>query len=190
MIKNLTVDDIPQVVKIHKRELPGFLSELGEGFLRKFYEVSLHIPEMFTLIDTEDEQVLGLVSGINSAKGFYMKVISRDIISFVWLFLGNFITHPGNIVKSVKSLTYPGFADDSPEIITIAVKKGYQGKGIGRKLFQESAKEFQKREFKKFRVSTYDKLPANGFYKKMGCSFEKSFEFLGEKMNYYKYEFC
>ncbi|MBI3379689.1 GNAT family N-acetyltransferase [Candidatus Gottesmanbacteria bacterium] len=155
MIKRLSINDISQVVKIHKEELHGFLSELGEGFLTKFYQVSLDIPEMFTLIEKENEQVLGFVSFTTSAKGLYKKVIAKEFLSFVLIFLRYFITHPESIVKSVRILTYPGFKDDSPELITIAVFKVHQGKGIGRKLFMAVVKEFKKKGFRKFKVSAY-----------------------------------
>jgi len=188
MIKKLTYSDIPQVVKIHRDELHGFMSELGEKFLAKFYKVSLDIPEIFTLVEIENEQVLGFVTGTIRVKGLYKEVISRDVFSFIWLSLNNLVTHPQNIVKMAKTLTYPGFVDDIPELLTIAVEKDYRNRGIGKKLFLQTAKEFQKRGFKKFRVSVYDKLPANDFYKKMGCRFEKSFLFQNEKMNYYTYK--
>ena len=187
MIAKIKIDDIPQVVKIHRQELPGFLSELGEDFLKKFYDASLDIPEIFTLVEKENEQVLGFVTGATRVKGLYKEIIFRDVFSFIWLILNNLITHPKNIVKMAKILAYPGFAEDIPEILTIVVSKSHQGKGIGKKLWTEAVKEFQKRGFKKFRVSIYDRLPANEFYKKMGCRFEKSFQFLGEKMNYYLY---
>lgn len=187
MIKRLEEAYIPQVVKIHRGELHGFLPEMGEKTLKKFYEVSLTIPEIFTLVEKENEQILGFATAATSTKGLYKKIISADILSFIYLILNNFVTHPGNIVKAVKTLTYPGFADDIPELLTIAVNKRYQGRGIGTKLFKEIAREFKRPGLKKFRTSVYDKLAANNFYKKMGCQFEKSFTFLGEKMNYYSY---
>ncbi len=187
MIKSLIISDIPQVAKIHKQELSGFLPELGDEFLKKFYSVSLSTPEMFTLVEKKNEQILGFVSGIRSAKGLYHKVILKDLFGFGILFLRYIVTHPEKIVKMLKILTYPGFAMDSPELLTIAVKKEYQKQGIGKKLFHEVAKEFQKREIKRFKISVYDRLPANGFYKKIGCKFNSSFEFLGEKMNYYSF---
>lgn len=187
MIKEVTSEDIPQVAKIHKQELPGFLSELGEDFLKKFYEVSLDIPEMFTLVDIENEQVLGFITGTTKVKGLYKRVLLKDITSFIFLFSNNLFTHPQNIVKMAKTLSYPGFADDVPELLTIAVEKDCRNRGIGKKLFLQTAKEFQKRGYQKFRVSVYERLPANEFYKKIGCRFERSFLFQNEKMNYYSY---
>lgn len=185
MLEKLKIEDIPHVVEIHRSELHGFLSDLGEGFLTKFYEVSLDIPEIFTLVEVENEQILGFVTATTRVKGLYKKVIFKNPFVFAVLFLSNFITHPINIVKSVKSLIYPGFADDIPELLTIAVKKEYQNKGIGTKLFTETAKEFQRRGFRKFQVSTYETLSANSFYKKMGCKYERSFDFLDKKMKSY-----
>lgn len=188
MIKQLSLSDVYQVACLHKQELSGFLPELGEAFLEKFYKVSLSLPEIFTLVEIENEQILGFVTGCTRTKGLYKKIIFKDIIGFATVFLNYFITHPGNLVKMVKILTYPGFTDDSPELLTIAIIGHRQRKGIGTKLFNGCVKEFRKRGIKKFRISVYDRLTANDFYKKIGCRFEKSFEFLEEKMNYYGYE--
>ena len=188
MIKKLTIEDIPQVVKIHKQELPGFLPQLGEGFLKKFYKITLTLPEIFTLVEKENEQILGFATGCVRTKGLYKKIIFRDLIGFAILLLSYFITHPKNLVKMVKTLTYTGFSNDSPELLTIAVIGCHQKKGIGTKLFQSCVAEFQKKGVKKFRVSFYDRLTAGKFYEKVGCKFENSFFFLREKMNYYCYE--
>ncbi len=187
MIKNLSVSDVQHVAKIHRRELSGFLSELGERFLQHFYKESLHIPEMFTLVEIENDQILGIVSGITSVKGLYKKIIFRDIIGFGIVFLSYFITHPIQIVKMVQTLSYPGFEEDIPELLIIAVSREYQKKGIGKKLFHAVVEEFKNRKIKRFKISVYDRLPANGFYKKIGCKFDSSFDFLGEKMNYYTF---
>lgn len=188
MIKPLVYSDIGQIVKIHREELSGFLAELGEKFLTKFHEASLDIPEIFTLVEIENDQVLGIASGITRVRGLYFKLLSKAPLSFIWLMLDNFITHPKNIVKALRTITYPGLSDNIPELFIMAVKRNYQRKGIGKKLFRETYMEFKKRGFNKFRICTYDKLSANIFYKKIGCEFEKSFYFLGEKMNYYTYE--
>lgn len=187
MICKLELADISQVVKIHRQELSGFLSELGEEFLKKFYKASLNIPEIFTFVEKKNEQVLGFVSGVTSPKGLYKKIFFKDIFPFTQMILGIFITHPLKIVKMAKILTYPGFSSGSPELITIAVEKKHQRRGIGKKLFLKTAQEFEKRKIKKFHIGVYSRLPANAFYRKTGCRFCYTFNFLGEKMNYYAY---
>lgn len=188
MIRGLEIKDIPQVAVIHMRELSGFLPELGEKFLQAFYRTSLDIPEMFTYVESQNEQVYGFTTGINTAGGLYKKIILKDVFLFIPLFLSYLFTHPSGAVKIIKTLAYPGFADNSPELLTIAVKKNHQGRGIGKKLFMQVAREFKIRNIEEFKISVYDRLTANRFYLKIGCRFDRSFEFLGEKMNYYKYE--
>lgn len=186
-IKKLSKEDINQVTRIHKEELPGFLSELGEGFLKKFYRQSLYIPELFTFVVKENEQILGFVTGITATKGLYKKIILRDSLGFGVIFLRYLITHLDKIFKIFQTITYPGFSHDTPELLTIAVIKKQQRRGLGRKLFGKAVDEFRKRGIKNLKISAYARLPANGFYKKMGCKRQSSFMFLGERMNYYRY---
>lgn len=188
MIKEFTINDITQVAHIHKTELSGFLPELGIAFLEKFYKGSITIPEMFTFVEKENDHIVGFATGITTAKGLYKKIISKDAGGFIFLFLSNIIVHPENLIRMVKTLLYPGFSQDSPELLTIAIIGSYQKRGIGRKLFHKIAREFHKRGVKKFKVSVYDTLPANGFYPAVGCTFDRSFEFMGSRMNYYEYE--
>lgn len=187
-MKRLEIHDIDQVARLHSEELPGFLSELGEGFLKKFYKSSLSIPEMFTIVEAQNGQVLGFVTGAVRTKSLNKKIIFKDMAGFGISLLRYFITHPSGIFRIFKIFTYPGFSDDGPEILTIAVAKKWQGKGIGRKLFQEIAREFQKKGIRSFRISVYERLPANEFYKKIGLRLEKQFDFMGKKMNYYRYD--
>lgn len=187
MIEKLTEKDIKEVAGIHKTELSGFLSELGLGFLEKFYKATLSIPEIFTFVEKENDQVLGFTTGITSTNGLYKKVIYSDIPSFFLLFLKYFITHPQNIIKTVQLLAYPGFSDQGPELLVIAIDKTHQRRGIGGKLFHKVITEFQKKGIKRFKVSVYDKLSANKFYQKMGCRKVQTFLFLAEPMNYYQF---
>lgn len=188
MITQLIQQDVKHVALIHKNELSGFLPELGISFLEKFYKESLTIPEIFTFVQKENDHILGFATGITSTKGLFIKVIHRDIIGFIFLLLSNVVTHPGNLILMLKILLYPGFSNDVPELLTIAVIGSSQRRGIGKKLFHKIALEFHKRGFHSFKVSVYDRLPANGFYKKIGANFDSSFEFMGSKMNYYRFQ--
>lgn len=188
MIKDLKLPDIPLAARLHYQTLDGLLSQLGLTFLEKYYTCSLLIPQMWTIVEKKNDHIIGLVSATTKVKGLNKRIILKDIRGFIVLFLNIFITHPQLIIKTIKTFTYPGFSGDIPELLTMIVDKKYQKKGIGRKLFDKCAEEFKKRGIKKFRISAYDKLPANGFYLHLGCRKEKDFQFLGEKMNYYTYE--
>ena len=186
MIRQISAKDIRQVVELHKNELSGFLSELGIPFLKKFYKVSFDIPEMFTYVEENNGHILGFTSGISRTKGLYKKIIFKNIFYLIVPLLSYFIVHPLKVIKMLKILSYPAFSEDIPELLTLVVKKEEQNRGIGRKLFQAVSEEFEKRRIKEFYVSAYERLLANGFYRKIGCRLDRSFNFLGEKMNYYK----
>ncbi len=187
-IQALTPKTINRVAEIHYHELPGFLSEIGEEFLRKFYKISLKIPEMFTIIAIRDEEILGFSSASVSTEGFNKKILLKAPFSFGWLMLKRFIVKPSLFIKAIRVFFYPGFTHDNPELFSIATDKNYRRTGIGKMLFDGTINEFKKREVNKFLIGVYEKLPANNFYKKIGCSLYDSFDFLGEKMNYYIYE--
>jgi len=186
-IEPLIIKDVSQVAVIHWRELQGFLPSLGKQFLSHFYRKSMGLSGMFTFVAKEEEGVVGFVTSVESPKGLYGRILSIDPFGFLLLVVKHLIFYPLSIVKMIKILSYPGFSHDEPELLTIAVDSRYQGKGIGRKLFAQVVKEFKNRKINKFKISVYDKLAANGFYYKIGCRLDSSFEFLGETMNYYEY---
>ncbi len=188
MIRKLTFEDIDQVALIHQRELTGFLSEIGVDFLRKFYQASLSNEEMFTLVEEKREEIRGFVCATINTANLYKKILRKDLFGFTIFFIKLLLTSPSKIIKIVKMLNYPGFSSSDPELLAIAVAKNFQKQGIGKKLFKATIKEFQKKRVKSFKVSVYDRLPANGFYLKMGCRKIISFPFLSEKMNYYIYK--
>ena len=187
MIKNLEDDYIEQVAGIHKGELTGFLPELGIEFLVLFYKTSLELPEMFTFVEEEKGRVAGFVSGGTDAGGLNRRVLLSHPLQFGIILLKYIITHPEKINKFIRLVKYPGFKGGNAELLTLAVLENRRLKGIGRGLFNKTADEFEKRGVNKFKISAYAKLPANRFYKKMGCKLISSFEFLGEEMNYYEF---
>jgi ribosomal protein S18 acetylase RimI-like enzyme len=185
MIRKLQKEDIPAIAKIHKEYLPGFLSELGIDFLKLFYQATLDIPELYTLVEMDNEQIQGFVSVTTRPGGLFKSVLKKDYLRFIFTLSKIFITQPVKLVKTFRTFAYPGFKDDIPELTTIVVVKEAQKKGLGRKLFKEATEYLTGKGAEFFRISVYDRLPANKFYLKIGCRFEKSFPYMGEKMNYY-----
>ncbi len=186
-IRAMTIHDAPEAARIHVQELAGFISQLKQAFLFRFYSQTLQIPEIFTFVCIENSTVVGFLSGTERVKGMLSLVIFKDPVWFVLFFLKYFITHPLQIVTAIQTLMYPGFSGNEPELLTLAVDERHRGKGIGKKLFLACAKEFAKRGYSSFLISAYDRLPANGFYKRMGCTLIRTFSFHGERMNYYRY---
>ena len=188
MIQKLRYQDIDQIVKLYRNELPGLMTEMGEAFLKKYYKVSLLIPDMWTYVEKQDEQILGLVSGIRSVNGLYKKIFFQDFFGFTFIFMSILITQPRLIVKIVKMMDYPGFTSDIPELLTIVVDNRYRRKGIGRKLFKRMVSEFKKNGIKEFRITAHANLPSLGFYQRVRCKKESSFNITGDELYYYKYK--
>src|SRR3989344_7263509 len=121
MIRKLSEFDIQQVAKLHKRELSGFLPELGKEFLNLFYKTSAEMPEMFTFVQEEKGNVLGFVSGITDARGLNKKILLRRPLRFVFILLRYLIVHPQKTAKFFRILTYPGFSKGGAELLSLAV---------------------------------------------------------------------
>lgn len=188
MIYPLIQSDISSVASIHRKELPGFLSKLGEDFLKEFYKTSLSIPVFFTFVYKRDGKITGFATGVETTEGLLKKMITKNPRGIGGALLLAFIRRPYLIREVIKTLRYPGFAYVGPELLSIAVDSKFQRKGTGREMFQSVAREFSRRKVKSFKISIYDGMSANDFYKKMGCTFENSFRFMGKKMNYYEFK--
>ena len=188
MIRRIESGDIGKVAVMHRVELSGFLPELGQKFLEMFYKSSLKVPEMFTFVDCEGGKVTGFVSGVTAARELNKRIIFEQPVQFGFILLKYLITHPYSAGKFIKILSYPGFKEPGAELLTLAVDKDRRLRGIGRKLFERIVAEFKKRGINKFKISAYARLDANKFYEKMDCRLLSSFDFLGEKMNYFEYK--
>lgn len=186
-MRAMVKDDVLQVAQIHEKELAGFVSQFKHRFLSHFYENTLEVPDMFTFVLAVKGRTVGFVSGTTRVKGMLLAVISKDPLWYILFFMRYFITHPDKIITAIQTLLYPGFSSDEPELLSFAVDKDHRGMGFGKELFRVCAKEFSKRGYRSFLISAYDRLPANGFYTRMGCELIRSFPFHGERMNYYRY---
>lgn len=184
----MKAEDAKQAAKLHATELPGFLPELGTYFLKQFYLNFLKIPGILAFVSEEKGRLNGFICGIEEVKDLNRKTLAADPWPFVLSLLPPIILNPSRIIKLLKLLAYPGFSEHGPELLSLAVAGKFQRQGIGSRLFKRLAKEFRERKIKQFRVSVYDKLPANVFYEKMGCRMTDTFYFLGERMNYYRKE--
>lgn len=186
-VRLLQPADVPSIASLHTGSLTGFLSSLGAIFLGKFYAVAFFQQDIFTFVAVEQKNIVGFVTCAQKINGLLRRVIFYNPLWFIFFFLKYFLRHPFQIIPAIQTLMYPGFLGDEPELLSFAVEKNQRGKGIGKKLFFACAEEFRRRGYTSFLISAYDRLPANGFYEKMGCRLIRSFEFHGEKMNYYRY---
>lgn len=187
LIRLLREEDVSIIALLHRHSLQGFLPTLGRAFLERFYSVLFSQPDMFTFVAVERKNIVGFVTCSQGVNGLLRRVILQDLLWFASFFLKYFSVHPKEIIPAIQTIMYPGFSGDEPELLSLAVNKDHRGKGIGRKLFLACSGEFRRRGHTSFLISAYDRLPANGFYIRMGCTLIRTFSFHSERMNYYRY---
>ena len=166
--------DAVHIARIHLREInQGFLSQLGLKFLSKLYEAMILSKNSFVVIAKENNQIIGFISGSVNARKFYKYFFKKYFFQIFFILLLK-IT---NFKKIFETLKYSQENQDLPqaELLSIAVVKKYQGRGVAQKLFEKFFKEMQKLKVKKFKVVVSENLTsAIGFYAKMGFKYHSS----------------
>lgn len=163
-----------QIAQIHQQEIKtGFLSSLGQSFLKKLYQAIIESDNSFCTVAEIDGQIIGFIAGsanVNHLYRYFLKKYS----------LGAFITLLPKIFnlrairKILESLLYPKKEKKLPkaELLTIAIKNKYQGQGVAGLMFKKFVEEMKNREIKTFKVVVGEILPrAISFYEKMGFQF-------------------
>jgi len=177
--------DAIQIAAIHKKEIKqGFLSSLPLAFLEKLYICI--IENDFCIVAIENSQVVGFVAGTKNIGKLYSYFLKRYFIYSVIILLPKIL----NIKKIFETLFYPKKEDIEPELLTIAVKSDFQGKGLARQMFEAFVSEMKKRDVKVFKVLVGEDLkPAISFYESSGFKFVKETQVhKGQKSRIYIYQ--
>ena len=166
--------DALAVAKIHKIEISqGFLSSLPLAFLEKLYLAMITFEGGVCVVAKENNQVIGFIAGTASVKSFYLFFLKKHSFQATCiLFLKIFSI--SQLKKIFETLFYPARNHHLPEaeLLTMAVTKGSQGKGIASQMFTEFVGHMKNRGVKEFKVLVGDQLQsAIRFYEKSGFVF-------------------
>ena len=169
--------DALAVAKIHKTEIgKGFLSSLPMAFLEKLYVAIIESEGGVCVVAKENNQVVGFITGTASVKSFYAFFLKRySVQATCILFLKVF--NVSQLKKIFETLFYPVKEKSLPpaELLTMAVVKEFQGKGIASQLFLEFVQAMKKKNVTEFKVLVGEELlPAIRFYEKAGFVFLKN----------------
>jgi len=176
--------DALSIAKIHKTEISeGFLSSLPVLFLEKLY-LSVIIND-FCVLAKENNEVVGFIAGTSDIKKLYSYFAKKYFFYSIFLLLPKIF----NIKKIFESVFYIKKEEIRPELLTMAVKKDFQGQGVSKKMFEIFVSEMKKRGVKTFKVVVGEQLkPAINFYEKKGFKFLKEIEIhKGQKSRIYIY---
>jgi len=165
--------DIPAVAKLHREYIGwGFLSLLGERILTLIYRSLNEFPGGAVIVATEDGKVTGFVAGLLHLGQFYAYLLRKHSLrlsSLLFLKLLN----PGTVKKIAEIVLYgvktsPDLPE--PELLSIVVEAGHQGKGTAGLLFEELRVWLEKKGVDQFKTTVgYQNERSSRFFEKMGC---------------------
>jgi len=182
--------DCSKVAKIHFQEIKsGFLNQLGEKFLGYFYEAMVDSSNAFLAVAEDSGSIVGFVSGSTNLNKFYKEFVKKYTLRSLFVFLKR-IFNIGIFKKAFETMKYSRKKEDLPELLSIAISREFQGRGIGQILLERFISEMKKRSINKFKVIVGENLVgANKFYKKNGFEFHsKNYVHKNKPSNIYIYK--
>lgn len=190
-IRPMTPRDALPVARLHRDGIAtGFLSSLGETFLRQLYAALPGCPAGFGYVCVNgDNAVQGfIVCAEDTGQVYKQTMVSRGAAMAVTL-LPRVARHPSVIRHLWETLRYPSEAGahlPPAEILSIVVCKEARGQSIGRRLVRAAIEEFRRRGIEHIKVAAGAENEApNAFYRK--CGFRRALQRLhhGQTMNVY-----
>ncbi|MCP6726782.1 MAG: GNAT family N-acetyltransferase [Patescibacteria group bacterium] len=176
--------EVQDIARIHKEEIQtGFLSSLPLAFLQTLYEQIIASDSAFCVIATKEDKVVGFVAGVTNLRSFYLYFLFHALFSAVYILVPTiFSLH--RIKNMFESVAYPAKTHDLPtaELLTIAVRKEFQGTGVANKMLKVFIQEMRGKGVKVFKVLVGEMLtPAIKFYEKSGFEYVTHMNVHGDK---------
>lgn len=194
-ISRIRFDDLECIVTIHMESFQNFfLSQLGPRFLRVFYNSILKDPCGIAYMYYDQSEICGFVFGTSEPDGFYRRLLKKKWFRFASASVIPTIRNPAIIPRLLKALTKPYQFQAKPNsslLMSIAVSKDAQRKGIGKQLVKAFLDESRRRKLSFVTLTTdgTNNDEVNCFYQNIG--FNKNREFKtkeGRLMNEYIYK--
>lgn len=175
IIRQAKLDDLDAIVKIHNSAFTNFfLTSLGDGFLKLYYQSVMRSKYGIILISESDCEVIGFCAGTLLSAGFNTRLIKENLFNYMWQSVKLLFTSPISILHLYKNLTKenPDVGDngDYAELLSIGVDPNNQGGGAGKKMLIALEEEVQKKGGLKLSLTTdyEDNEKAIGFYHSLG----------------------
>jgi ribosomal protein S18 acetylase RimI-like enzyme len=140
-VREAVRQDLPDIVKIHKRAFVGyFMTLLGDFFLKKYYNLILEYEKGILLVaQTPEKEILGFLAGFLEPRVFY-KMMKKRRVRFALAVIPALIKRPAIIPRLLKNFRSVAGSSEKEgtarqcELSSIAVNPGAGGKGYGRSL--------------------------------------------------------
>ena len=171
MIRKGSEQDSGRIAAIHCREISsGFLSQLGPGFLARLYRFIAKSPHSFIFVSEEKGRVNGFIAGSTDSRRLYREFCHALPLSIFLALLArmadlNFIRAALSIRKHMIG---KAAGAQGAELLSIAVSREFQRKGIGCKLVRALSAEIKSRGRAECRVLVGKILGNARFYESAG----------------------
>jgi len=186
-------EDASALAILHREGIKtGFLSTLGERFLRALYQAIPACSVGFGYVWAEaDGTVLGFIACSEDTARLYKQVLRRRFFSLA-LALARFALRPSIIRRCFATLLYPRSTASTEtalpkaEVLSIAVSEEARGKGVGKVLMAAALEELARRGIPSVRVAVWDgNSVANKYYVRSGYHLATTKTHHGKGMNIY-----
>lgn len=189
LIRKLEPKDAAEVAEIHIKEIPtGFISSLGQNFVKNLYGGISKSRFGFGYVCKENSKIAGFICGATDVKRFYRELILKRGLFFTYALL-KYVLDREKLINIFQTLFYPARLKEGEaksEILSVAVREGYRRKNCGKRLMQAMVQEFKKRGISQVRVCVYDQNEiANKYYQSCGFLWVGKTKQHGNHLNVY-----
>jgi ribosomal protein S18 acetylase RimI-like enzyme len=193
IVRKAEKGDLPGIVALHRKAFrDSFLTDLGSGFLRRYYGLVLDYHRGILLVSRGRNGLEGFACGFVDPQSFYGRM-RRNRWIFALPILAGVARQPalvsrilGNVHRVHKPLVEKSAG--TCELSSIAVAPEASQKGIGTSLVKAFLKQAWEMGARRVYLDTDadDNVPANAFYQKAGFHLDMRFEkSAGRWMNQY-----
>lgn len=179
---------LTKVAVLHRENIrTGFISSLGDEFLKCMYKAISLEKRSVLLVHIENNEVAGFISGTENIHEL-RNMIRKKCIWVLLKLVIKFLANPISFRKFIETYKYSSASSNvfpfniKAELLSIVVNPNYRKKGIARNLYLELLKFFKSRGVRNFKIIVGAELKgAQRFYERMGA--EKIAEFELHKGN-------
>lgn len=167
---------IESVARLHQQAFPEFfLTKLGPGFLREFYQGFLEDSTAVSSVLLDGSgRVRGAAVGTTEPAGFFKRLLKRRLVGFATKSAAIALKNPAHAPRLLRAVAYRGEASDNLPgaalLSSICVDPGLQGKGAGRQLLDAWTDQAQRQGASSAMLTTdaEGNDSVNAFYSRLG----------------------
>ncbi|WP_419177019.1 N-acetyltransferase family protein [Desulfosediminicola sp.] len=165
-----------QVALLHMKGINrGFLPQLGQGFMTLLYEAIDGCNASVLIVEIENNEVIGFVSGAASMKPLYRQLLCKPLLLLMTLLPS--LIRPQRLKRIYEILRYSSSANIDEELtlpefelLSIVVAPAARGTGCSGRLYQKMIEYCEQQQIETFKIIVGDALaPAHRFYQRMGA---------------------